>query len=273
MTAPHADEVLELADGRHLAWAEWGDPRGSPLVFFHPWPGSRLLCPDAAATAQAGVRLITVDRPGYGRSDPVADPSLAGFVHDLERLLDHLWVGEVPVVGWSAGGQYAAACAALLAERVSAVALVATPAPHHELRWLTPSFQEVAKLAATDPPRALAAAALLRAPLASTPDWSLIARLPPESKLELRTMCTEALRPGIGGLAADVVAGSRPWGFVASELPSRVALFYGKDDPVITPEHGRWWARALTGAALTVVPESGHLVPLVAWAEILEAVR
>ena len=69
---PLADEVLRLADGRQLAWAEWGDPRGSPVVFLHPSPGSRMLCPDVHATARAGVRLITVDRPGYGGSDPVA---------------------------------------------------------------------------------------------------------------------------------------------------------------------------------------------------------
>src|SRR5215469_10399612 len=82
VTSPYADEVLALADGRKLAWAEWGDPRGSPLVFLHPCPGSRMLCPDQAATEAAGVRLITVDRPGYGRSDPVAEPTVPGFADD-----------------------------------------------------------------------------------------------------------------------------------------------------------------------------------------------
>ena len=46
MTTPIADEVVRLADGRLLAWAEWGDPRGSPVVFLHCSPGSRILCPD-----------------------------------------------------------------------------------------------------------------------------------------------------------------------------------------------------------------------------------
>jgi pimeloyl-ACP methyl ester carboxylesterase len=246
MESPHADEVLMLADGRRLAWAEWGDPRGVPLVFFHPWPGSRMLCPDPAATMAAGVRLITVDRPGYGRSDPVADPTLAGFARDLERLLDHLWVGEIPLVGWSGGGQYAAASAALLAERVRAVALVATPAPDSQLHWLTPDLREVAELATT--------------------------RLPPGAKQGLTDMWNEALRTGAGGLAADVEAGSRPWGFAPSEVRARTALFYGQNDPVIHPGHGRWWVGALPRAELTILPGSDHFLPFDAWADILRAV-
>ncbi len=144
MTYPYADEVLALADGRRLAWAEWGDPRGSPVVFLHPCPGSRMLCPDPALTTAAGVRLITVDRPGYGRSDPVAVPTLGGFAHDLERLLDHLWLGQIRLVGWACGGQYAAAGAAVLAERVSGLVLAATPVPGDRFRWLTPPVRNVA---------------------------------------------------------------------------------------------------------------------------------
>jgi pimeloyl-ACP methyl ester carboxylesterase len=280
VTTPYADEVLALADGRLLAWAEWGDPRGSPLVFLHPCPGSRILCPDPAATRAAGVRLITVDRPGYGGSDPVAEPTLAGFAHDLERLLDHLWLGEIRMVGWSCGGQYAAACAALLAERVSAVALLATPAPDSQLRWLTPPMREVAELANTDPDRALAAAealgALAVAPERAGAGWvspvDPFTGVEPEVRQALSAMWGEAFRSGARGLAADMVAGSRPWGFPTSQLRARTALFYGEDDPVIDPKHGRWWAAVLPGAELVIRSGSGHLVPFVAWADILRTV-
>ncbi len=286
MTGPHADEVLTLADGRLLAWAEWGDPRGSPLVFLHPSPGSRLLCPDPAATMAAGVRLITVDRPGYGRSDPVAEPTLAGFAHDVERLLDHLWVGQVGVVGWSSGGQYAAACAAVLAERVTAVALVATPAPDTRLRWLSPPFREVAELAKDDPRRALASAEELAAPLAAVPQqakdgsvgpldvspFDLATGAHPEEKRALAVMWGEAFRAGARGLAADVVAGSRPWGFAMSRIPAPVALFYDEDDPVIDLAHGWWWAGTLPRAELIVCPGRLHPVPFGAWGDILRAV-
>lgn len=61
------DADLLLADGRTLGYAVWGEPEGPPALLFHGSPGSRLFCPDPVATAAAGVRLVTVDRPGYGR--------------------------------------------------------------------------------------------------------------------------------------------------------------------------------------------------------------
>jgi pimeloyl-ACP methyl ester carboxylesterase len=258
-----------LADDRRLAWAEWGDPRGSPVIFLHPCPGSRMLCPDPTATVAAGIRLISVDRPGYGRSDAVANPSLAGFVRDLERLLDHLWIGQIPIVGWSGGGHYAAACAAILAERVSDVVLVATPAPDDQLRWLTPDFREIAELATRDPGRAFTA------PLVGT-IWAdprgTTNRLEPGANQALTDMWTEAWRVGTAGLAADVVAASRPWGFAPADIRARTSLYYGEKDPIIDAGHGRWWARALPEAHLTIVPRSDHFVVFDAWADILSAV-
>ncbi len=276
-----ADEVLTLADGRLLAWAEWGDPRGSPVVFLHPAPGSRMLCPDPRATAAAGVRLITVDRPGYGRSHPVHNPTLAGFARDVERLLDHLWLGQVPVVGWSGGGQYAAACAAVLAERVTAVALVATPAPDSQVRWLTGALREVAELATEEPTQALAAATRWSATVAVSPEragdaWNsppdVAARSRPEVRQALMTMWGEAFRGGASGLAADLLAGCLPWGFAPADVRAPAALFYGEDDAAIHPAHGRWWARALPQGMLAIRPQSGHLLPFDSWTDILSAV-
>jgi pimeloyl-ACP methyl ester carboxylesterase len=240
-----------------------------------------MMCPDPVATAAAGVRLITVDRPGYGRSDPVADPTLVGFAHDLERLLDHLWLGQVRMVGWSCGGHYAAASAAVLAERVGDVALVATPAPDGELRWLTPSFREVARLANEDPRRALAAAAELGAPLAAAPERAGEGSFSPLEILTddqtaaqetLTAMWEEAFSSGPEGLAADVVAVSRSWDFSTSEVRSRAELFYSDGDLLINQAHGMWWALALTSAQVSVHRGRGYLSPIVAWSDILAAV-
>jgi pimeloyl-ACP methyl ester carboxylesterase len=281
LTTPIADEVMRLADGRLLAWAEWGDPRGSPVVFLHGSPGSRILCPCPEVTAAAGVRLITIDRPGYGRSEPVADPTLIGFAEDVRRLIDHLWLGRVPIVGWSGGGQYAAACAAVLGERVSALALLATPAPGRELPGLSGRFPDVAELARTDPERALRAATQAGAALAASPEdagdsWQSAAdraiRSQGGTEDALRDMWREAFRAGAHGVAADVVAGSRPWGFACSDLQTPVALFYGEDDAAVGPEHGHWWVDTLPRGDLGFVPGCGDLVPFVAWDDILKVV-
>jgi pimeloyl-ACP methyl ester carboxylesterase len=281
VTDPTADEELRLADGRLLAWAEWGDPRGTPVLFLHPSPGSRMLCPDVRATARRGVRLITVDRPGYGGSDPVADPTLSGFAHDLARLVDHLWLGQFAVVGWSGGGQYAAACAAQLGERVRALALVATPAPDAEVPWLTPSARVLSRMAEIDPQQALAAAADLKAALAVAPPRAgerrdspsdVTTRRRPEVEGALHVMWREGLRRGANGVAADLVAGSRPWAFAPAHVPAPAHLFYGDDDALVGLGHGQWWERTLPKASLTVI-KGGHLIPFVAWPDILRAVQ
>jgi len=101
---PGADATITLADGRILAHCEWGDPSGSPVLLVHGAPGSRLLCPDEDATAVAGVRLLTVDRPGYGGSNARPDPSLLGWADDVQALADRLGLERFAVVGFSAGG-------------------------------------------------------------------------------------------------------------------------------------------------------------------------
>jgi len=102
-TIPTSDHTLTRADGRRVAWAEWGDPEGQPVVLLHRNPGSRLLDPDPRATAAAGARLITIDRPGYGRTDSVAEPTLFAVSSDLADVVDGIGLDEVALIGCRAG--------------------------------------------------------------------------------------------------------------------------------------------------------------------------
>src|SRR5687768_5099415 len=111
---PLADRTISLRDGRSLAYAEWGDPSGAPVVLLHGSPSSRLFRPDEGETASAGVRLITVDRPGYGGSDFDPERTLLGWVDDLTQLVDALELERFVLVGHSSGGPYALACATRL---------------------------------------------------------------------------------------------------------------------------------------------------------------
>ena len=123
--------------------AEFGAPDGPAVVLLHRSPGSRLLDPDPGATAAAGVRLICVDRPGYGATDPVSAPTRAAAADDLEAVVAALDLADVALVGWSGGGQFAVEAAARPGARARSLTLLATPAPHHEVPWLLPDFAEV----------------------------------------------------------------------------------------------------------------------------------
>ena len=65
-TSPH-DQTFALPDGRLLGFAEYGYPSGKPLLFFHGFPTSRLEASSGDdAARRRKLRLISIDRPGYG---------------------------------------------------------------------------------------------------------------------------------------------------------------------------------------------------------------
>src|SRR5439155_13530283 len=85
------DDTVTLPDGRALAYVQRGDPAGQPVLYFHGIPGSRLDAwgPDDLV-ARLGVRLVAVDRPGFGRSDPWPGRRLLDWPADVVHLTDAL---------------------------------------------------------------------------------------------------------------------------------------------------------------------------------------
>jgi pimeloyl-ACP methyl ester carboxylesterase len=81
-----AGRTVQLEDGRRLGYAEWGDPSGQPLFYFHGWPGSLVEGRLADQSAKARrVRLIALDRPGMGLSDFQARRTLIDWPADVVR--------------------------------------------------------------------------------------------------------------------------------------------------------------------------------------------
>ena len=90
--------------------------RRSPLVIHnHGGPSSRLegrLLANGATSN--GLRLVSVDRPGIGRSTPQKDRSYESWANDLLTIADALGYQEFGVSGWSEGGPWPLAAAAYL---------------------------------------------------------------------------------------------------------------------------------------------------------------
>ncbi len=278
-TIPTSDHTLTRADGRRVAWAEWGDPEGQPVVLLHRNPGSRLLDPDPRATAAAGARLITIDRPGYGRTDSVAEPTLFAVSSDLADVVDGIGLDEVALIGWSGGGMFALQAAAALGPRARSLSLLCTPAPDEELPWVPDEFRELTAQVQSDPERALAAITDVCEFYAQNPDAAVESdpgpadaevRAKPGVADALRAMMREGARQGAIGMAADIVAGSRGEPLALNEVKGPVRLWYGEAD-WIGPEHGRWYAAGVADAHLAVVAGAGHLLPLANWRAILDA--
>jgi pimeloyl-ACP methyl ester carboxylesterase len=268
-----------LADGRRVAWAEWGAREGPAVVFLHRNPGSRLFDPEPTVTRTSGIRLITIDRPGYGRTAPLREPSRSAVAADLAAVVEELALERVALVGWSGGGMFAVDAAALLGDRVRSFSLVCTPAPDSEIAWIPDDFRPLIESARADPARALPSIVEACGFYADDPaaaassdpgEADAAVRARPGIAEQLAVMMREGARQGATGMAADIVAGARDDPFPIDRVDAPVHLWYGAED-WIGPEHGRWYEQQFHGAKLTIVPDVGHLLPLVHWAAVLES--
>jgi pimeloyl-ACP methyl ester carboxylesterase len=150
--------LIPLPDGRVLAVDDRGPSSAPAVVFLHAAPGSRVLDPDPDATARAGVRLLTIDRPGYGQSSPPPDgtvPTLGEIADDVAHTLMSLGIGPASVVGWSAGGRVALTLAARHPSLVASVGVVGTPAPDEAVPWVPEEFRQMTPAVRADPVGAL----------------------------------------------------------------------------------------------------------------------
>ena len=116
----------ELRDGRRLAYLAVGPRDGLLVVYLHGAIGSpQSVDPELEATvSELGVRYVMVSRPGFGGSDALPGRTLRQFAGDVAQLADALGHARFAVVGVSAGGPYALACAHELPRRVAVAAVV-----------------------------------------------------------------------------------------------------------------------------------------------------
>jgi pimeloyl-ACP methyl ester carboxylesterase len=273
---PRVDTHATDDRGRRIAYAEWGRPDGPPVILMHRSPGSRLLDPDPAVTAAAGVRLVTIDRPGYGATDPVGAPTRSAAATDVVTVADALGIDRVALVGWSGGGQMAVPAAARLGDRLRSLSIVVSPAPHDEVPWVPEPMQPLMDLIRRDPAAGFAAASHAMAAFTDPDALLLDDEGPADAATRARPGVTDALRAMYaeagrqGGSAFDVVAGSLPDALPLDRVRAPARLWYGDEDRIIGAQHGRWYAERLPRAELTVVAGAGHLLPIDHWAANLK---
>jgi len=269
------DQRLRLPDGRRLGFRVYGDPKGRPVLFLHGTPGSRLKFAIAHEAGRSqGLAIVAPDRWGYGLTDPPRAPSLRAFAGDMAALMDRLGSRRFAVGGISGGGPYAAAVAACLAPRVTAVALVSPVGPIADA-GLGPSLPLLHRLCFTVLPKrprtvstamrafrwSLAHAPRLAGELttwrAARPDKRLIRRS--ETSLRILGSIKEGLRPGTAGPNIDLAIFSRPWEVDLSAVPAPARLWIGTVDSNVPVVAARALAERIPRCVLTELPDEGHL--------------
>jgi pimeloyl-ACP methyl ester carboxylesterase len=255
------------ASGRMMGLSTGGDPIADRLVILcHPTPGCAAFDPDPIVTSRWGVHLAGLDRPGYGASDPLEDPSqasmtelvddLAAFITDTMRTADRISKADytqVGLIGWGTGAAVAAALAERHPERIDRLAIVSAPGE-----------RDVRKAAR----RALIAPHSLEALHIDPADPALGSRLGLRNRLE--RMIDEAYRSGKAGIEADRhLMSDASWSRDLGAIRADTALFYGARDGFADEDDAAWWQEHVPTAKLHLAPRSGPLVLATEWEAIL----
>jgi pimeloyl-ACP methyl ester carboxylesterase len=266
----NAEQSVRLPDSRRVAYGDYGEPGGNPLIVLHGTPGSRLLegCLDKAARA-AGVRLIAPDRPGFGGSDPAPRTGCDTYTSDIVSLASALGLDRFAVAGVSGGGAYALACGALLPDRVEKVILISAmlPAPRSALAGQAAQVRLVFTLAQYAP--GLAKRLLARnsrvqpAQLArSLPAADRWVASDPHLVDGLLADAREGLRQGPDACVAELARYGRPLPFDIAAVRVPVRIVHGSADRNVPVGVARWARDRLRDATLRVIDGGGHMFAL-----------
>jgi pimeloyl-ACP methyl ester carboxylesterase len=268
---------------------EYGDPSGAPVMVFHGTPacGAGFAWADAPAR-ERGLRLIAPDRPGVGVSSRIRSWTIADYPARVGALADVLGFERFSVWGYSGGGPYAVACAAMLGDRVRTTAVAAgmgqvgvwatideSEKTDRQMLHLSTTHPAIARFllgvsgrGARISPR-IAMKSFEKQLHANDRDV-VIALGPPK---EAMALFTQAFLKGAQGVVADYAAIAQPWGFDVESIDAPLAVFHGDADTMVPLRHGEELARRVAGSTLVVWPGAGHLGTITHVGDILDVLR
>jgi pimeloyl-ACP methyl ester carboxylesterase len=290
-TVNFTKQHVTLADGRRLAFAEYGDRHGEPVLEFHGIPGSRLEAwyyDDAGK--KLGARIIGIDRPGFGFSSYKRGYRFLDWPSDVVEFANTLGLKRFGIAGISSGSPYALACARVIPERLKGCAVVSGISPlkvqgedlnpwHHVLpaeilmAYMAHSVPLLAKIAfryllqqiRKDPARAMT----LLMPGAPRSDLELLKD--ERAKWSFQQIVAESSRGGLQGPIESIGLEVKDWGFSLKDITMRISIWQGEVDNVVYPRAARYMSATLPNNVLHMVPDAGHLTVVARHAEAVLA--
>jgi pimeloyl-ACP methyl ester carboxylesterase len=286
---PRFEGTIPLHDGRRLGYAEFGDPGGPLVLWFHGMPGARRqFAPSGRLAAERlGLRVISVERPGVGDSSDHMYRRLSDWAVDMGEVADYFGADRFMVAGLSAGGPYALACGHELPDRVVAVGLLGSLVPTSGeeataggLVGLTAQFNT--PLSWFRRPLGYGLWAFMRV---ANPFSHLIVQsfgrvMPEGDRRVLSDPVVEAVfvddltvgsKRQFQAFANDLVLVGRPWGFRLADLKVPVRWWHGDRDPFVPLDEANRTAARIADVELIVRPGESHLGDFAAADEVVGA--
>ena len=284
------ENLIELEDGAVIAFDEYGNANGVPVIFCHGWPSSRTMARLTDEPARdLGIRIISPDRPGISGSSLQPDRKLADWPRLVERIADHLGIRDFRILAISGGAPYAYATAAAMPKRVRAIAIVGGAPPLAEIQatnGLLPLYRWMLVLYRIRPRLLrrlfyLARPILsLRPPVRLRPLILKILMLRPCDAESLRDAAAfkaifesqrRAWRGSAEGVMADAQIYAQPWGFAMEDVRVSVRLWHGKEDRAFSVQLAEEVAKRLPNCKARFIDDAGHYsLPIRHMREILK---
>jgi pimeloyl-ACP methyl ester carboxylesterase len=281
------EDRLVRPDGRTVAWSECGVLHGRPVLRLPGTPGSRFsLRADQTPWVERGLRMITVERPGFGASTRLPGRGFVEHADDLAAILDHLGIARVPVYGGSGGGAHVLAFAARHPHRVASCTVVDGGAPLTDDEVLQQvdfnvAGDGLARAGNVDALRAMleeARASILADPIAgfravmdTAPAEDQAIMADPIWQAALALGISEALAPGVDGWIDEALVATGDWPDVDIEaVTSSVTWWHGESDRNGPLSAARRLVDRLPNARLIVWEGAGHLTGYRREPEILD---
>jgi len=297
---PFLNSIL-LDDGRRLSYAEYGQSDGFPVFVLQSFLQARVGHSRELEeiNKRHNMRILVVDRPGYGESDSAPHNYTALlFAHDLQTLADSLNLKEFGIVGISAGGVYAMAAAHELSPTRLKVVVLLSPAGPDPIQ----GYNDECKHHILDPLRTLAYYVPfgVRVTMNMLRWWIFFwypeLAFPPEqmywafSQSELTHFVKtnvwddfchatlEALKTGVDGVINDLKQIGLYWSFQIDKInqdPEKmhhIIILHGELDSIVPVACATHYAQAINGVKkLKLYSDCGHgmMGNTTVWEEIL----
>ncbi|WP_395738287.1 alpha/beta fold hydrolase [Prosthecobacter sp.] len=267
-------QLFTLSSGRKLAYAEFGDPAGVPMFYFHGWPGSRLQGEFLHEVGKKrGLRVVAPDRPGIGLSEFQPQRKLLDWPADMAELAAHLGWTKFHGLGVSGGGPYVLACAHAMPERLLSAGVICGAPPLREvgtqdLMWTyrlalwgqrhVPPLLGPGLAAAGQFMRLPVDAPLMAAFVGKMCERDQFALHQPELYRILMASGRVGVTSSVRSVSTDGNIYSSDWGIDFSKVLFPLRYWHGGRDKNIPVTMIERFVRKMPNAKLTVFEEDGH---------------
>jgi pimeloyl-ACP methyl ester carboxylesterase len=262
---------ISLPCGRRLAYSEIGDANATWTIINHHGLFSGRIdsenCLQLLRT-MPGVRVITADRPGMGKSDPDMHCTFLTWPSYIEALANALCIERFAVMGVSDGSPFALAVARAMPERVMVVSLQSPVGPFEFLESqhnfavfgsreaaIHPAFTSFVINRYADPFLRRQGGIPLRYALSGPNKHIQMAGSAPH--------IINAYEQGAAPMIHYIAEMRTPWSSWLKEVPTKVKLLYGGKDRFYPPAAVQKMADALPNSELHFYPNDSHATLLV----------